>query len=108
MTPLSSRTLTRLRRPAVLRSQRQGIVTVLAADSGKIASALATYVRTGEIDAEYAKHQAKFEEIRKINRNHAKTDELFKVLSAMSGRARPSPGSRRRHPRRGTHGARSM
>ena len=60
----------------MLRAQRQGIVTVLAADSGKVASAVAHYMRTGEVSAEYAGLKAKFEEIKRINAVRAQDDDL--------------------------------
>ena len=39
----------------MLRAQRQGIVTVVAADSGQFASAMANYMRTNEVDPDWKK-----------------------------------------------------
>ena len=49
---------------------------MLAADSGKVASAVAHYMRTGEVSAEYAGLKAKFEEIKRINAVRAQDDDL--------------------------------
>ena len=60
----------------MLRSMRQGIVTVLAADSGKLATAYAEYMRNGEIPEEWASSAEIFTEIKSLNEERAKTDEL--------------------------------
>ena len=60
----------------MLRCLRQGIVTVLAADSGKLASAFATYMREDIIPPEWQKHEATFAEIRNLNEQKANHDDL--------------------------------
>eukprot|EP00966_Prymnesium_polylepis_P064941 1506565-Prymnesium_polylepis.1 len=69
----------------VLRCQRMGVVAVIAADSGKLASAIAHFVhevrRTsaarcttcdGQVHPEWAHESHAFEEIRELNRKAAK------------------------------------
>ena len=59
----------------MLRAQRQGIVTVVAADSGQFASAMANYMRTNEVDPDWKKQTKSFEEIKSINEEYSTKDE---------------------------------
>ena len=59
----------------MLRAQRQGIVTVVAADSGQFASAMANYMRTNEVDPDWKKQTRSFEEIKSINEEWSTKDE---------------------------------
>ena len=65
----------------VLRALKQGMVAVVAADSGKCASAIEEYVRTGEVPADWSAHAQAFHEIKAINRKAASKDDLNGVFN---------------------------
>ena len=86
----------------MLRAQRQGIVTVVAADSGQFASAMANYMRTNEVDPDWKKQTKSFEEIKSINEEWSTKDEREGTSTAAKpSRSRhsqqqpPQPGSSR-------------
>lgn len=72
----------------LVRSLRQGIVAVLAADSGKCASAVSHFVRTGEVQSEWQHRAELFHEIKQLNEAAATKDEVRTPVPSL---ALPSP-----------------